>query len=252
MIKKLIISLLILVLPGFAVAAEITLTDVITALETPFKGETAEAERISDFKAEFAQESHVASINRTQQGSGSVYFRFIPASADEDAVAQFRWDYRKPDIQEIISDGSKMWVYLPGNKQVIESDISGLREQQGENPVTFLSGLGNISKDFQVKWGTEKNDRDGNFLLHLVPRHESQLIQQMEVIVSHEAVSEWLKLHKTGNKFPILATFVTDQQDNRTLIKFDQIKVNNRLKTDQFIFTKPDDVELVRPEQMSF
>lgn len=252
MIKKIIISLLLLVLPAITAAAEMTLTDVITALETPFKRETAKAERISDFKAEFAQESHIASINRTQQGAGSVYFRFVPATSDEDAVAQFRWDYRKPDIQEIISDGSRMWVYLPGNRQVIESDISRLSEQQGENPVSFLSGLGNLSKDFQVNWGAEQNDEDGNFFLHLVPRQESQLIQQMEVIVNREAVSDWLTSHKTGNNFPILATVVTDQQGNRTLIKFDQIKVNNGLKTGQFIFDKPDDVELVRPEQMGF
>lgn len=252
MIKKLMISLFFLVLPGVVVAAETTLTDVITALETPFKGETAETERIGDFKAEFTQESHVASINRTQQGAGRVYFRFIPGAGDDEAIAQFRWDYRKPDIQEIISDGRKMWVYLPDNKQVIESDISGLSEQQGENPVTFLSGLGNISKDFQINWGAEKSDQDGNFLLQLIPHQESQLIQQMEVIVNREAVSEWLKSHKTGHIFPILATLVTDQQGNRTFIQFDQIEVNNRLKTDQFIFDKPDDVELVRPEEMSF
>lgn len=252
MFKKFIIGLLILLLPGFAVAAEIALTDVITTLETPFKKGTTEDGRINDFKAEFTQESHVASINRTQHGAGSVRFRFIPATGSEGAVAQFRWDYRKPDIQEIISDGRKMWVYLPGNKQVIESDISHLSQQQGENPVTFLSGLGNLSQDFLITWGTEKNDNDGNFLLHLVPRQESQLIRQMEVVVNRNAVNDWLKSHETGDNFPILATLVTDQQDNLTVIRFDQIKVNNRLKAGQFVFDKPDDVELVRPEQMRF
>jgi outer membrane lipoprotein carrier protein len=180
-----------------------------------------------------------------------VRFHFVPAVGDKDSIAQFFWDYRKPDVQQIISDGRTMWVYLPDNKQVIESDIAALSQQQGQNPVTFLSSLGQLSAHFDISWG-EKSDKDGNYRLYLQPRLNSQLIEQMEVIVNRKAVDDWSRLGKTGVHFPILTTTVTDQQGNRTTIHFEQIKVNVGLKNEQFIFSRPDDVELVRPEQMNF
>lgn len=251
MLKKILVGLLLLSLPGLAGAGEVPLPDVVRALETPFKHETELRQRISDFQAEFTQESLVASINRIQDGAGNVRFRFVPAVGDKASIAQFLWDYRQPDAQEIISDGRTMWVYLPDNRQVIESDIAALSEQQGHNPVTFLSSLGQLSAHFDISWG-EEGAEDGNYRIHLQPRQESQLIAQMEVIVNHRAVDDWSRLHKTGAHFPILATMVTDQQGNRTTIRFGQIKVNVGFKAEQFIFVRPDDVELVRPEQMNF
>lgn len=246
MLNKLFITLLFLGLPFSAVAAEMSLSDVIKTLETPFNSKTDERSRITDFSAEFSQQSHVTSINRVQHGAGSVGFRFIPATEEQPATAQFRWDYQTPDIQEIISDGRTMWVYLPDNKQVIESDLSRLNEDQGENPVTFLSGLGNLSRDFDIDWGTGQKDPDGHYLLQLRPKRPSQLIDQMSIVVNRAAVNDWLEAQKTGDKFPIIATIVTDFQGNRTSIRFEKVKLNTGLKGKLFHFDKPDDVELVR------
>lgn len=147
MLKMLVtFSLLLLSVPGIATADEVKLSDVVAALETPFKAETTRSEQISDFSANFFQESLIASIGRTQRGEGTVRFKF-DAEGDT-SVAKFFWEYRKPSVQDIISDGLTMWVYMPENRQVIESDLSQINAQQGENPVTFLSGLGNLSRDF--------------------------------------------------------------------------------------------------------
>lgn len=246
------VCLLIIGLPVFSAATEVSLDDVIKTLEVPFQQHTQEAEKIIDFQAGFTQESRIASINRVQYGEGTVRFRFVSAHSGHAPLAKFRWDYQQPTIQEIISDGRLMWVYLPDNKQVIESDISHLDAQQSENPVTFLSALGNLSRDFLIDWGVTQTDEEGNFLLSLKPRKESQLIQRMEVVVNKDAVFEWRNQHKTGDKFPILSTLVTDQQGNQTLIRFQQIKVNQNLPDHLFTFVKPNDVELVTPEQMAF
>ncbi|MCW8893321.1 MAG: outer membrane lipoprotein carrier protein LolA [Deltaproteobacteria bacterium] len=252
MLKKFFISLLFVMVPHLSGATEVALDDVVRTLETPFQQQTEESGKIQDFQAEFVQESHIASINRAQSGAGTVKFKFLFSAEDSSPVAKFRWDYRQPNIQEIISDGQMMWVYLPENRQVIESDISQINEQQGENPVTFLSGLGNLSRDFHIDWGTTHTDESGNFLLRLKPRGDSQLIQLMELVVNKDAVFEWQKQHKSGDKFPILATFVTDQQGNRTAIEFRKIQVNQELKDELFRFKKPADVEVVTPAQMTF
>ena len=147
----------------------------------------------------------------------------------------FRWEYVEPEIQEIVSDGRTMWVYLPENNQVIVSDIQHVQDQQGDNPVTFLSNLGNLSRDFQISWGAERTDENGNFLLQLVPRKESQLISRMEVAVARDAVTDWLQGKATGQTFPLHATRVTDAGGNRTSIAFQEPRVNGQLPESQFI-----------------
>jgi len=252
MLRSALSVLVVLLLPGLSCAIDANLTDVITALETPFKQSTQPDAQIRDFQAEFVQKSHIASINRVQRGEGTVRFKFLFADRSQSPVAQFRWDYRLPSIQEIISDGRKMWVYLPENRQVIESDILQLDDHQGENPVTFLTGLGNLSRDFNVSWSPDRIDKDGNYQLTLQPRKESQLIQQMKIVVNKEAVSDWRDKGKTGKRFPILATFVTDAQGNQTAIEFLDARVNESLSPDLFIFEIPADVERIKPEQMTF
>lgn len=252
MLKRLIAGFLMLIMPGLCWAGQVSLIDLIETLEVPFKQGTAKEERIRDFSAAFSQESHISSIDRVQRGKGKVRFRFVPASGDVNSQAQFRWDYTEPEVQEIISDGQMMWVYLPDNRQVIASEIQSMAEQQGENPVTFLSGLDNLSHNFKIDWPEGQSDESGHYWLHLMPVKPSSLIDEMDVLVNGKAVSDWRLSRKTGDNFPIVATRVTDSQGNRTVIRFAEVRINNGFDSKPFIFDKPEDVELVRPEQMSF
>ncbi len=254
MFMRLFVALLALFcLPSLSGATEVQLSAVVNALETPFKAQTKPLDRIQDFTADFSQESHIASIDRTQHGQGVVSFKFLAAPQDGSSIAKFRWEYHKPSVQEIISDGHLMWVYIPENRQVIESDISQVNGQQGQNPITFLSGLGNLSHDFEINWAAGKIDQAGDYLLLLKPREGSQFIQQIEVVVSHEAVNEWQKQQKTGKVFPIRVTRITDPTGNRTTIEFHDVQVNQHLADKLFSFERPEGVEIVDPgAQLTF
>ncbi len=240
---------------GFATAAAVGLSDVIKTLETPFKP-TAQAKRgtptsaIYDFSADFFQESHIASIDRIQRGRGDVSFKFLQRRDDEVPQAMFRWEYREPSPQEIVSDGNTMWVYLPENRQVIESDIREVSKQQSDNPVTFLTGLGNLSRDFNINWAAPNMDEDGNYILELQPRRVSQLIQQLQIVVDRDAVREFVENNTTGELFPILATTVADPNGNRTIIEFSDIRVNRNISERFFNFNRPAGVEVVRPSEL--
>ena len=234
---------------GSALAAEsAALPEVLQALERPFRSDPQQAEgaRIDDFQAEFLQQSHIASIDRTQHGAGSVSFRFIRDGA-QNGSAMFRWEYREPAPQEIVSDGRTMWFYLPENRQVIESDMSKLSSLQGENPITFLSALGNLGRDFSVDWAEPSRDSDGNPVLALRPLKESQYINRLEVVVSQQAVDAFVKQHKTGSLFPIVSTAVIDPSGNRTAISFHKVSINRGLAKEIFRFQTPAGVEVVRP-----
>lgn len=249
--KRLI--LLLIILCGFTGTASAVedkaLQDVLLSLETPFKVgvQQVKGDRIDDFQAQFVQKSHIASIDRTQHGEGEVQFRFI--RNQEEGGAMFRWEYREPTVQEIVSDGRTMWFYLPENRQVIESDISQLSKQQGENPVTFLSGLGNLSRDFSVEWAEPPHDGDGNPVLALFPRKKSQYINQLEVVVDKAAVAEFKEKKEVGHVFPILSTAVVDPNGNRTAIFFQQVKINRNPSVDIFRFQRPEGVEVVKPSE---
>jgi len=225
-----------LFLPTLA-AAEISLDDVVAALEAPFKQGADSG--IKDFTADFYQESHLATIDRVQRGRGEVSFRF------EAERVMFRWSYKEPEEQEIISDGKTMWVYQPENRQVIASDISTMGKS--DNPVTFLSNLGDVSRNFNISWGAPKTDSEGHYVLQLQPKQESQLIHRLELTVSRKAVQDLVKNNHYGNFLPVLASRLTDPNGNRTDIAFHAIKVNSGLGAEKFVFQRPEGVELVRP-----
>jgi len=246
-IKFFFALLLLCLLPTLSVAANISLSDVIRTLETPFQTTGAgKSGLIEDFQAEFFQESQIASLDRVQRGEGNVSFRFVIHSRDQVPQAMFRWEYRRPSIQEIVSDGRTLWVYIPENRQVIESDLTDVSLRQSDNPVTFLSGLGNLSRDFNIRWGAPNIDRDGNYVLELQPRRSSQMIQALQIVVDRDAVSDYQN-KKTGRLFPILATRVTDPNGNQTSIEFRDIRVNRNISERFFAFRTPAGVEVVRP-----
>ena len=136
-------------------ALAVTLGDVIDTLETPFQPGTAAEYRISDYSADFSQESRIASLDRRQQAKGrvEVAFDYRPERSGEAApTVKFLWQYDTPTIQKIISNGKTMWVYLPENSQVILSDIDQINQADQNDPMAFLTGLGNLSRDFAIGW----------------------------------------------------------------------------------------------------
>lgn len=243
--KTMLVGLLLAVwLPAAATAANVGLHHVVTALESPFRPGASNA--VHDVRAEFFQESRLASLDRSQRGRGTVTFRFEPGTRNRAAVAMFNWQYEEPNRQEIVSDGRTMWVYIPDNRQVIESDISNIGQANAANPITFLSGLGNLSRDFVISWASPNRDAKGNYVVELQPRRSSTLIRQLTLVVDRDAV---LARANSSNEtfFPILSSTVIDPADNQTIIEFRNIVVNRGTSSFDFRFVLPAGVEVVRP-----
>lgn len=243
--NRLLLGLILtLFLPTLAIAANVGLKDVINALEVPFQG--AGAGQVHDVRADFFQESRIASLDRSQRGRGTVMFLFEPGDNRRAPVAMFNWQYQEPSEQEIVSDGRTMWVYLPESRQVIESDLTLASRGGVVNPVTFLSGLGNLSRDFSIMYAIPNTDSKGNYILDLRPKQSSQLIRSLQIIVDRDAAQEQVN-PKGRVYFPILSTIVTDPNDNQTIIEFSNVRVNRGLSRADFRFMQPPGVEVVKP-----
>lgn len=243
----LLAAALLLVFPTIGPADDVGLNDVIEALERPFRADTSSAATVRDFQAEFYQVSRLVSLDREQSGRGRVEVRFQQQPGTRVRLAQFRWQYDHPNKQEIVSDGETLWVYMPENNQVIQSDIDITRDAQADDPMSFLTGLGNLSRDFSISWAAPKLDREGNYVLHLQPRRVSSLIQAMQIVVDREAVVDLIRNHVTGRRLPIFSSTVTDPNGNTTLIEFSKARVNRGIDRTSFRFMIPDGVDVVRP-----
>jgi outer membrane lipoprotein carrier protein len=166
------------------------LREVIGALESPFKASTPAEQQIKDYTADFFQESRIASLDRLQRARGqvSVRFEYQRNRSDQVPVVMFHWEYQEPTTQELISDGKTLWVYLPENNQVIQSDVEMVSRARENDPMTFLTGLGNLSRDFLINWAEPNRDADGNYVLDLKPRRTTALLNRMVIVVDRAAV----------------------------------------------------------------
>ena len=270
----------------------VPLGDVIRTLETPFQTETAKELRIYDYSADFFQESKIASLDRLQRANGRVEVSFNYQRPQTVPDVMFRWRYDQPTTQEIVSDGETLWVYLPENNQVIQSNIEMVNKSHQSDPMTFLTGLGNLSRDFQISWASPNTDIDGNYVLELKPRRVSSLISQLVIVVDRFAVEAYqnrgqedkspeprrsprdsrraaqnpmqaspadkafagFERDLSGIWFPIMSTTVYDPNGNSTIIEFSNLRVNIGISRTSFNFILPAGVQIIRPtgKEMGF
>jgi len=254
-----VVILVFLMFASFVSAAPIGLSDVINTLEKPFSSETSGSfgggtTNLLDFEGDFFQEAEIATLDQVQRGSGRVMVKYVRRQAGRVPLTMFRWEYEQPTRQEFVSDGETLWVYLPENNQVIQSDIEFTTRQRADDPMTFLTGMGNLSRDFLITWAYPNQDVEGNYVLELKPRRSSILIQRILLVVDRDAVLAYKNSGSMAELFPIRSSTVFSPEGNRTIIEFSNIRVNRGLPDSLFRFIMPAGVDVIRPsgKEMGF
>jgi len=139
-----------------------------------------------------------------------------------------RWDYDPPDKQTIVGDGQSLWLYQPDMNQVIKAPLG--EAFQASTPLTFLSGLGNLERDFDASLEKETSDA---WLLKLVPKKDAGLgVLGLTVRKSDAAIAE---------------AKITDAAGTTTRIAFSNEKRNGKIEASRFTFTPPPGVDVVKP-----
>lgn len=188
----LLAGFLLMAISGTCQAAQqitVGLRDVIATVETAFKADRTGQLPISDFTADFFQRTQLAREGRELRGDGQILVKLATANSP----LMYRFEYFRPYQQEIVSDGTTLWIYHPENREVIQSDVSFLYNRPGFNPdrdraVNFLQGIGRISKDFQINFAAGMNDAAGNYILELNPRHAMLSIRRILLVVNRDSV----------------------------------------------------------------
>lgn len=229
-----VFSLLLFCSPVSAAEKKALLKDVVAALEKGYSS-------LQDVQAAFSQKTLIAGVNREQKGSGELLLK-KPASS----TAMFRFNYTKPK-QQIVSNGKQVWFYLPENKQVMVSPVADMFKGGNSIAMNYLTGLGHVSRDFTAGFAKDVQDKDGNYLLELVPRNPTPVLSKLQLTVSAAAVASYLRDGSVQDIFPVLASVIQDAGGNQTRIEYSRIRVNKGLSNNAFNFKVPAGVEVIKP-----
>lgn len=177
--------------------------------------------RVRDFTADFVHSYQGGVLRQTAVERGQLLVK---------KPGKMRWEYRAPERKLFVSDGRKLYSYLPQDKQVIVSDVPD--DDRATTPALFLAGKGNLQRDFTVSFGQAAGAPAGTIVLKLVPRRS-------------EAEYDWLMLAVDPKTLQIRTLITVDGQGGRSMFTFTNLKENVGLADKAFAFTMPRGVDVV-------
>ena len=172
---------------------------------------------VRDFSADFVQSYRTGVLKTQTRESGTVSVK---------KPGKMRWTYSKPQRKELVSDGVKLYWYIPEDKQVIVRDVA----EQASTPDLFLSGRGDIARDFTPSY--VDTSVSGAVALKLIPRRS-------------EPEYEFLIVAMDPATHQIRALTARDHQGGESTFTFTNMKENRGLADRDFVFRVPGGVAVV-------
>jgi outer membrane lipoprotein carrier protein len=143
---------------------------------------------------------------------------------------KMRWEYSAPERKVFVSDGLKLYSYLPDDKQVI---VSSVPKGQATTPALFLAGQGDLTRDFTVSdTAAPKGTAAGTRALKLVPR-------------TPQPDFEALTLSLDPATLTLRGIESIDAQGGTSSFLFTNLKENVGLTDKEFAFAIPRGVDVV-------
>lgn len=144
---------------------------------------------------------------------------------------KMRWEYSAPEEKLFVSDGVKIYSYLPQDKQVFVSSVPP--DDRASTPALFLAGKGNLTRDFTPSAGeVPPGSPSGTRALKLVPK-------------SAQRDYDWLVLVVDPSTFQIRGLVTMDGQGGTSTFSFTNLKENVGLADKTFAFKIPRGVDVV-------
>jgi len=178
-------------------------------------------QQVRDFTANFEQAYVGGALKRRTVERGTVAIR---------KPGRMRWDYESPEKKLFVSDGTRMYFYVPADKQVRVSALPA--EGRVPTPILFLAGRGDLLRDFRVEEVAVPPGAAGSRALRLRP-------------VKPEPEYDTLTLVVDGSSYAIRQLVVVDGQGGSSTFSFTNLKENVGVPDSRFVFTMPKGVDVV-------
>jgi outer membrane lipoprotein carrier protein len=199
-----------------AATAAPTLDEAVSALEQAQR-------RVTDLKAPFRQAAHNKALNQTIEARGTLYLK---------KPGRLRWEYQTPTPQEVVSDGTRLWIYTPELKQV---NVSAAPAALAGPAGSFLQGLGQVREHFDARFlnPAQPTDAEGLVILDLQPKRPQPLMARLIISVDPKS---WL----------VRQAIVHDELGNTVTVRFGETVVNSGLPDALFVFVPPPGIAVVQ------
>ena len=102
--------------------------------------------RAKNLQAKFTQTSLDEAGKTIQTSQGDFYLQ---------QPGKFRWNYKQPYVQEIVSKDGKVWFYDADLEQLI---IKKIDQSIGDTPALLLSGSVDLNKKYTISSQSQDND----------------------------------------------------------------------------------------------
>ncbi len=201
---------ILLVLAATAAHAQtLTLDDVVRGLQSAYG-------RMTDLKSDFSQTAFNKSLNQTIPAAGTLYLK---------KGGKLRWEYTEPTPQQIVSDGTSIWIYTPTLNQV---NVGKAPEALAGPAGSFLTGLATLRDHFGVRFlnPAQPTDKDGNVVLDLTPKQPQPTLVRLILALDPRS-------------WEVRKAVVYDQFENTVTMQFTKLAVNSGLPDTLFAFKAP-------------
>jgi|SRR5215510_3467002 len=174
---------------------------------------------IKDFSADFVHTYRGGVLRQQAREQGTVTVK---------KPGRMRWTYTSPEKKLFVSDGVKIYSYVPQDKQVMVSKVPA---DEATTPAMFLAGKGDIARDFKASYADAKAS-GGLYALKLVPRRPEPEYQSLVVMVDPQSL-----------QIRALTTF--DTQGGESTFTFNNMKENQGVSDKEFTFRIPRGVDVI-------
>jgi outer membrane lipoprotein carrier protein len=171
-----------------------------------------------DLSATVDQELVVASAGKTMHAKGTVAFK---------RPGKMRWSLTDGSTQVIVADGKTLWFYQPDEQQVLTAPFQAAF--RSSTPISFLTGVGRLSEDFDV---TLAGEGEGQVRLALKPRKGEGELGRLQLSVDAQS-------------YDIVGAEIVDPLGNTTRLRFSDLRRNTGLDEAQFHFEVPPGVDVI-------
>lgn len=174
---------------------------------------------VRDFTADFVHEYEGGVLRKKLSERGTLEVK---------KPGKMKWTYKSPEEKLFVSDGVRLYLYVPADKQVTVSRVP--QEDQATSAVLFLMGKGNLTRDFAVSFL-----RDGpaeTYNLRLDPKLP-------------ERDYDWLQISMDRTTFQIRTLVAADKQGGRSTFRFSNFKENTGLSDKTFAFKIPRGTDVI-------
>ena len=178
-------------------------------------------ERVSDFSADFVHSYRGGVLKQQATERGTLLVK---------KPGKMRWEYTAPEKKLFVSDGHKIYSYIPQDRQVMVGTMP--RDEHAPTPALFLTGKGNLTRDFTAAFDKVAEAPPGSIALKLTPRRREPEYESLTLVVDPKT-------------FSLQMLITVDAQGGRSAFTFSNLKENVGITDNQFVFKIPRNVDVV-------